>query len=107
MHNNNAFGIKESTSLAIFWGNFMDNQCLVVLSKFSVTARKTIGAVNPAKLVRDSQYAAEVFEQVNEFGDEALILLSLDLQQLLGLLTPTPVEVAPVIQKKYMFGARN
>ncbi|MDP3679051.1 MAG: hypothetical protein Q8R23_08195 [Methylotenera sp.] len=85
----------------------MDNQCLVVLSKFSVAARKAIGAVNPAKLVRDSQYAAKVFEQVNEFGDEELILLSLDLQQLLGLLTPAPAEVAPVIQEKYMFGARN
>lgn len=85
----------------------MDNQCLVVLSKFSVAARKTIGAVNPAKLVRDGQYATEVFEQVNEFGDEALILLSLDLQQLLGLLTPAPIKVAPATQEKYMFGARN
>lgn len=85
----------------------MDNQCLVALSKFSVIARKTIGAVNPAKMVRDTQYAAEIFEQVNELGDEELILLSLDLQQLLGLLTPTAAEAAPVIQKKYMFGARN
>lgn len=85
----------------------MDNQCLVLLSKFSVAARKSIGAVNPAKLVRDAQYAAQIFEQVNECGDEALILLSLDLQQNLGLLTPAPAEVAPVIQTKYMFGARN
>lgn len=85
----------------------MDNQCLVLLSKFSVTARKTIGAVNPAKLVRDTQYATEIFEQVNELGDEELMLLSLDLQQILGLLTPDSEEAAPVIQKKYMFGARN
>ena len=27
----------------------MDNQCLVVLSKFSVAARKVVGAVNPAQ----------------------------------------------------------
>jgi hypothetical protein len=85
----------------------MDNQCLVLLSKFSVAARKTIGAVNPAKLVRDSQYASEIFDQVSELGDEELILLSLDLQQLLGLLKPDAEEVAPVIQKKYIFGARN
>ena len=85
----------------------MDNQCLVLLSKFSVAARKTIGAVNPAKLVRDRQYAAEIFEQVSELGDEELMLLSLDLQQTLGLLTANVEEVAPEPQKKYMFGARN
>ncbi len=85
----------------------MDNQCLVVLSKFSVAARKVIGAVNPAKLVRDSQYAADIFEQVDEVGDEALILLSLDLQKMLGLLTPVSAEPLAVEEKKYMFGARN
>lgn len=85
----------------------MDNQCLVVLSKFSVAARKVIGAVNPAKLVRDSQYAADIFDQVDEFGDEALILLSLDLQKMLGLLTPVSAEPLAVEEKKYMFGARN
>ncbi len=85
----------------------MDNQCLVVLSKFSVAARKVIGAVNPAKLVRDSQYAADIFDQVDEFGDEALILLSLDLQKMLGLLTPVSSEPLAVEEKKYMFGARN
>lgn len=48
----------------------MDNQCLVVLSKFSVAARKIIGAVNPAKLIKDPKYATEVFEQVDALGDE-------------------------------------
>ncbi|MDP2153509.1 MAG: hypothetical protein Q8J66_07615 [Methylotenera sp.] len=54
----------------------MDNQCLIVLSKFSVAARKIIGPVNPAKLIKDNQYATEIFEQVDALGDEELILLS-------------------------------
>lgn len=85
----------------------MDNQCLVVLSKFSVAARKVIGAVNPAKLIKDRQYATQVFEQVDALGDEELILLSLDLQLLLGLLTPTSNDNTPATQGKYMMGARS
>lgn len=85
----------------------MDNQCLVVLSKFSVAARKVVGAVNPAKLIKDRQYATQVFEQVDALGDEELILLSLDLQLLLGLLTPASNDNAPAMQGKYMMGARS
>ena len=85
----------------------MDNQCLVALSKFSVAARKVIGAVNPARLARDRQYAAEVFGHVDEVGDEELILMSLDLQMMLGLLKPITVEAEPETQEKYLFGARN
>lgn len=63
----------------------MDNQCLVMLSKFSVATRKARGyTVNPAKLIRDHQYATEVFSQANEAGDEELILLSLNLQKNAG-----------------------
>jgi hypothetical protein len=86
----------------------MDNQCLIVLSKFSVAARKIIGPVNPAKLIKDNQYATQIFEQVDALGDEDLILLSLDLQLLLGLLTPpNNNEVAPATPTKYMMGARS
>ncbi|ACT48794.1 hypothetical protein [Methylotenera mobilis] len=85
----------------------MDNQCLVVLSKFSVAARKVVGAVNPAKLIKDRQYATEVFERVDALGDEELILLSLDLQLLLGLLTPSSNETSSVPPQKYMMGARS
>jgi Skp family chaperone for outer membrane proteins len=85
----------------------MDNQCLVLLSKFSVAARKVIGSINSAKLIRDSQYAKEVFQQVDEIGDEELILLSLDLQNTLGLLTSKLTDAAPVAEKKYVFGARG
>lgn len=85
----------------------MDNQCLVLLSKFSVAARKVIGSINSAKLIRDSQYAKEVFQQVDEMGDEDLILLSLDLQNTLGLLASTLTDEAPVAEKKYVYGARG
>lgn len=85
----------------------MDNQCLVVLSKFSVAARKVIGAVNPAKLIKDRQYATQVFEQIDALGDEELILLSLDLQLLLGLLTPHNNDNTPATSGKYMMGARS
>lgn len=85
----------------------MDNQCLVLLSKFSVAARKVIGSINSAKLIRDSQYAKEVFQQVDEMGDEELILLSLDLQNTLGLLSSALSDTAPVAEKKYVYGARG
>lgn len=85
----------------------MDNQCLILLSKFSVAARKIIGTINPAKMIRDRHYAIEIFQQVDELGDEELILLSLDLQNLLGLLGPAIDEVAPATEKKYVFGARG
>lgn len=85
----------------------MDNQCLVTLSKFSVAARKVIGAVNPAKLLKDRNYSSEIFEKVDEMGDEELVLLSLDLQNMLGLLGTAPSPEATAPEKKYMFGARN
>lgn len=85
----------------------MDNQCLILLSKFSVAARKVVGTINPAKMIRDRRYAIEVFQQVDQLGDEELILLSLDLQNLLGLLGSAIDEVAPAMEKKYVFGARG
>ncbi len=85
----------------------MDNQCLVVLSKFSVAARKVIGAVNPAKLLKDRAYSAEIFQKVDAMGDEELILLSLDLQNILGLLDVSTIKDTASAEKKYMFGARS
>jgi len=99
----------------------MDNQNLVLLSKFSVSARRLIGAVNPAKLLKDSDYSAEIFNKVFELGDEELILLSLEVQNMLGLVNvaaPTisakvvPIKPLPVVEEikpeqKYMFGARS
>ncbi len=95
----------------------MDNKNLVLLSKFSVSARRLIGAVNPAKLIKDSEYSAEIFQKAFELGDEELIMLSLEVQSMLGLITEsprvgstakaTPNKTSEIIEQKYMFGARN
>lgn len=86
----------------------MDNQCLILLSKFSVAARPLIGAVNSAKMIRDNQYAATIFEQVDGIGNEELILLSLDLQNMLGMLASPAVDKAEQpAAPKYIFGARG
>lgn len=91
----------------------MDNELLVMLSKFSVAARKVIGPVNPAKVVKDQEYAKQVFEQADALGDEELLLVSLELQNKLGLLDQkvvpiaTPAKKEEVVAAKYLFGARG
>lgn len=94
----------------------MENRGLVLLSKFSVSARRLIGVVNPAKLIKDSEYSAQIFQKVFEMGDEELIMLSLEVQNMLGMMSvdaiPDNNKVVPIKQeessdKKYMFGARS
>ncbi len=95
----------------------MDNKTLVLLSKFSVSARKVIGSVNPAKLINDNGYSAEIFQKVAEFGDEELIVLSLEVQTMLGLVSATVVaesttkiaSIKPVkaAEEKYIYGVRG
>lgn len=91
----------------------MDNKTLVLLSKFSVSARKVIGSVNPAKLINDVGYSTEIFQKVAEFGDEELIILSLEVQTTLGLVAATAgnttkvVPIKPAAEEKYIYGARG
>ena len=90
----------------------MDNELLVMLSKFSVAARPVIGAVNPAKLLKDKEYADRIFEQVDADGGEDLLLISLALQHKLGVFDkePTPApkpNQEAAITPKYLFGARG
>lgn len=94
----------------------MENRGLVLLSKFSVSARRLIGVVNPARLIKDSEYSAQIFQKAFEMGDEELILLSLEVQNMLGLMTanavPDSKKVVPLKpvespEKKYMYGARS
>lgn len=94
----------------------MENRGLVLLSKFSVSARRLIGVVNPARLIKDSEYSAQIFQKVFEMGDEELIMLSLEVQNMLGMMSvnavPDSNKVVPIKQeessdKKYMFGARS
>lgn len=95
----------------------MDNKSLVLLSKFSVSARRLIGSVNPAKLIKDSEYSAAVFQKAFDLGDEELVMLSLEVQAMLGLITvnsaaentakPISIKSAAEPEQKYMFGARS
>lgn len=81
----------------------MNNDLLILLSKFVVTARKVIGPVNPAKIVTDKAYASAIFERINAEADETLLVLALDLQNKLGMLDITPGKT----QEKYIFGPRG
>lgn len=97
----------------------MGNQDIVLLSKFSVSARRVIGAVNPAKLLKDSEYSTEIFSKVEKYGDAELVLLSLEVQSMLGLMNEKKTQAATLVtntmltkpvedtQEKYMFGARS
>jgi hypothetical protein len=98
----------------------MDNQSFITLSKFTVEARKVIGTVNPARLLKDANYSETIFEKVDASDDTDLILLSLQLRQQLGLLeaeasesekmpemTLEQVATPPLPAGKYMFGARG
>ena len=100
----------------------MENRGLVLLSKFAVSARRLIGVVNPTKLIKDHEYSAEIFQKVSNFGDEELILLSLEIQNMLGLMStnvangkagnvvPIKTEGTQAIEtseEKYLHGARS
>lgn len=96
----------------------MDNQSFITLSKFTVEARKVIGTVSPARLLKDATYSEAIFEKVDASDDTALILLSLELRQQLGMLDPEQKESvseksteniieASIAPQKYMFGARG
>lgn len=98
----------------------MDNQSFIILSKFTVEARKVIGTVNPARLLKDADYSEAIFERVDASDDADLILLSLQLRQQPGLLDigTSSKEAMPELAMeqaaapalpagKYMFGARG
>ncbi len=91
----------------------MNNETFRLLSKFTVVARKVAGSINPSRIIKDKHYANEVFWKVNQIGDESLILMSLELQYQLGILTPIAEDSPPTephtdeTRKKYTFGARS
>lgn len=63
--------------------------------------------VNAAKMIKDSAYGTEVFQKVDELGHEELILLSLDLQSMLGMLEKAIEVKQTAVKDKYMYGARG
>lgn len=64
----------------------MDNQSFITLSKFTVEARKVIGIVNPAKLIKDQAYSEAIFQKVEASDNKELIMLGQDLRNQLGML---------------------
>lgn len=85
----------------------MDNKTLITLSKLTVEARKVIGTINPAKMLKDPAYSTGIFQKIDDCANEELVLLALDLRQQLGLLEGTEPATAEVEQEKYVFGARG
>jgi hypothetical protein len=90
----------------------MNNDLLILLSKFAVAARKVIGPVNPAKIINDRAYANAIFERINAEADETQLVLALDLQNQLGMLgasesKKTTDPASNKTHKKYMFGPRG
>ncbi|CAG0953819.1 hypothetical protein MTYP_00343 [Methylophilaceae bacterium] len=85
----------------------MDNQSFITLSKFTIEARKSIGAINPARLIKDRDYSDAIFQKIDASDNADLILLGLELRNQLGLLEPEEITAAPAQAEKYMFGARG
>lgn len=101
----------------------MDSQNFIALSKFTVEARKVIGTINPAKLLKDPVYCAAVFRKVDDSDNTELILLASGLRDQLGLAPekhPDPNDesakalhealeknTAKLPADKYLFGARG
>jgi hypothetical protein len=84
----------------------MDHQSFITLSKFTVEARKTIGTVNPSRLMKDEDYSAAVFKKVAATDHDELKALAHLLKTQLGLVKEAK-PAAPVKQEKYLYGARG
>jgi hypothetical protein len=88
----------------------MDNDTILLLARFTIQARKLIGAIDSNQLANDETYRNHIFQQIDAQAEEELLLLSLTLRNKLGSLgaTKTAEEPAPNnVTDKYKFGARG
>ncbi|MFT3757137.1 MAG: hypothetical protein QM769_14590 [Pseudoxanthomonas sp.] len=90
----------------------MDETTFRLLTSFIVKVRKISGPIDSDKLLHDADYARETFRQVDEQGDEELVLLSLRLrEQLHANADGKGGEQAKTAEtkstKSYLFGARS
>lgn len=90
----------------------MDNDTILLLARFTIQARKLIGAIDSNQLANDETYRNHVFQQIDAQAEEELLLLSLTLRNKLGSLgsAKTVEEPAPRtdnVTDKYKFGARG
>lgn len=90
----------------------MNNDTMLILARFTIQARKLIGAIDSNLLANDEAYRNEIFKRIDAEAQEDLLLLSLTLSSKLGALLTTASTEAPVTQSdnvvdKYKFGARG
>lgn len=88
----------------------MDNDTIVLLARFTIQARKLIGAIDSNMLVNDEIYRNSIFQQIDAQAEEELLLLSLTLRNKLNpqnkAKTAEPAKPDNVTEK-YKFGARG
>lgn len=89
----------------------MDNDTIILLARFTIQARKLIGAIDSNMLANDETYRNNIFQQIDAQAEEELLLLSLTLRNKLGSLNKSSVAAEPVksdnVTDKYKFGARG
>jgi len=90
----------------------MDNDTMVLLARFTIQARKLVGAIDSNLLANDDAYRNSIFQRIDAEADETLLLLSLTLRSKLGtLINPTAEQEATLVTSnvtdKYKFGARG
>lgn len=89
----------------------MDNDTIILLARFTIQARKLIGAIDSNMLANDEVYRNNIFQQIDAQAEEELLLLSLTLRNKLGSLGQTKTVTEPVksdnVTEKYKFGARG
>ena len=91
----------------------MEDSTFKLLTSFIVKGRKLAGPIDSDRLLKDSDYAREIFRKIEDEGDEDLVLLSLKLRELLGPHTPAAAVEGPdkdtpaKLGDKYKFGARS
>lgn len=86
----------------------MDNDTIVLLARFTIQARKLIGAIDSNLLVNDEAYRNSIFQQIDAKAEEELLLLSLTLRNKLNHAEKAKVaEPVNTDNVKYRFGARG
>lgn len=90
----------------------MDNDTILLLARFTIQARKLIGAIDSNLLANDENYRNSIFQQIDAKAEEELLLLSLTLRNKLGALGKAKAVEEPVtrtdnVTDKYKFGARG
>ncbi len=90
----------------------MDNDTMMLLARFTIQARKLVGAIDSNLLITDENYRTSIFQKIDATAEEDLLMLSLALRNKLGALDASQaVEEEPektgTSADRYKFGARG